>query len=190
MALNPDWYAHSQAFAPVRQLLSGLLVLALVYGIALIVRRVLRRAMDRRHVRPDMALLTKRVVYAGLIGLGVFEFVSLALGNAAAGLTGLLLAVAVTSLGLQDIFKSYVAGFYVLLERNVRVGELLETGGVTGRVEEVRMRTTYLRGEEGALIVIPNISLFSNTLTVRDAPVDWGRPKPEPEPEPATPAPE
>ncbi len=154
-----------------------------MYLLALLIRRVLRRALGRRHIRPDMALLTERVVYAGLIGLGVFEFISLSLGNAAAGLTGLLVAAFVTSLGLQDIVKSYVAGFYVLLERNVRVGELLETGGATGRVEEVRMRTTYLRGEDGALIVIPNISLFSNTLTVRQAPPDWASPKAEPEPD-------
>jgi len=181
--LNPDWYWNSQALAPVRQVLSGLLVLALIYLLALLTRRILRRALTRRHIRPDMALLTERAVYAGLIGLGVFEFISLSLGNAAAGLTGLLVAAFVTSLGLQDIFKSYVAGFYVLLERNVVVGELLETGGATGRVEEVRMRTTYLRGEDGALIVIPNISLFSNTVTVRAAPPDWASPKSKPEPE-------
>jgi small-conductance mechanosensitive channel len=131
--------------------------------------------MERRRIRADMALLTERVVYAGLLGLGVFEFISLSLGNAAAGLTGLLVAAFVTSLGLQDIFKSYVAGFYVLLERNVRVGDLIETGGVSGVVSEVRMRTTYLSAEDGSRIVIPNISLFGGTITVREAPPGWGR---------------
>ena len=100
----------------------------------------------------DVALVTARAIYVGLIALGVFLFVTIALGNAAVGLTGVLVAVFVTSLGLQDLFKNYVSGFYVVMERTVKVGDLVETGGYRGVVTDVAMRVTYLQAELVAVI--------------------------------------
>jgi small-conductance mechanosensitive channel len=59
-----------------------------------------------------------------------------------------------------------VSGFYVLLERNIRVGDVVETQGYKGTVTDVRMRVTYLRGEDGELIVIPNAELFAKVAVV------------------------
>ena len=130
--------------------------------------------MARENVRADVADLAARVIYVGLIALGVFLFVTIALGNAAVGLTGVLVAVFVTSLGLQDLFKNYVSGFYVLMERTVKVGDYIETGGYKGVVTDVAMRVTYLQGEEGARIVVPNSELFTKTLSVLPLPPGWG----------------
>jgi small conductance mechanosensitive channel len=153
---------------------SGLLAFLAVWFLARLVRGLAVRAMARQRVRTDAAALAARVIYVGLLGLGVFLFITIALGNAAVGLTGVLVAVFVTSLGLQDLFKNYVSGFYVVMERTVRVGELLEIGGYKGVVTEVNMRVTYLRGEDGQLIVIPNSELFTKTVAVSPAPPDWG----------------
>jgi small conductance mechanosensitive channel len=88
--------------------------------------------------------------------------------------TGVLLAAVLTSMGLQDLVKNYISGFYVLMEKNVRVGDLVESGGYRGVVTEVRMRVTYLRGLHGEMIVVPNGELFNKTLVVSEAPPSWG----------------
>ena len=152
----------------------GLLAFLVVLLLARLIRGLAIRAMEREKVRSDAAALAARVIYVGLLALGVFLFITIALGNAAVGLTGVLVAVFVTSLGLQDLFKNYVSGFYVVMERTVKVGELLETGGYKGLVTEVNMRVTYLRGEDGQLIVIPNSELFTKTVAVSPAPPGWG----------------
>jgi small-conductance mechanosensitive channel len=136
--------------------------------------RLVTAALARRSVRPDAVHLVVRVISGVLVGLGAFMFTSIALGNAIYGLTGVLVAVFSASLGLQDLFKNYVSGFYVLLERNVRVGELVEVGGYRGVVSEIRMRVTYMRGADGALIVVPNSEFFTKTLTVAPAPEQRG----------------
>jgi small conductance mechanosensitive channel len=152
----------------------GSLVFLAVWLVARLLSNLAIRAMARRHIRTDAALLLSRGIFGVLIGLGVFMWLSLALGQALFGLTGFLLAAVLTSLGLQDLFKNYVSGFYVLMEKNVRVGDLVETGGYRGVVTDVRMRVTYLRGAHGDMIVVPNSELFTKTLVVSVAPPNWG----------------
>jgi small-conductance mechanosensitive channel len=146
--------------------LQGAAVLVVLWVAARLLRRIVRRAMAGRKVRADVALLSERVLYVGLIGLGMFMFIALALGQGATALAGVLVAVFITSLGLQDLFKNYVAGFYVLMERNVLPGREIKTGDFTGVVTDVQMRTTYLRTEDGDTVIVPNSELFNKTVSV------------------------
>jgi small conductance mechanosensitive channel len=155
-------------------ILWALIAFLVMLLLAHFVRRLASRVMARENVRTDIAVLVARAIYVSLVALGVFLFVTIALGNAAVGLTGILVAVFVTSLGLQDLFKNYVSGFYIGMERTVKVGDLLESGGYRGVVTEVAMRVTYMNGEEGQRIVVPNSKLFTETLSVSTAPPDWG----------------
>lgn len=129
-------------------------------------REPLERMLERRNIRPDAVVLVSRVFYGMAIGVAILTGLAVGTNQPGLGLTGFVTAAIVTSLGLQDLFKNYVAGYYVLLERNVKVGDVVETQGYKGTVTEVRMRVTYLRGEDGDLIVVPNSQLFSNTLAV------------------------
>lgn len=157
------------------QILEGLLVFLFVLLLARFVRRFAASVMARENIRTDTAVLAARVIYLALIAVGVFLFVTIALGNAAVGLTGVLVAVFVTSLGLQDLFKNYVSGFYVAAERNFKVGDLVETGGYRGVVTDIAMRVTYLQAEDGTRIVVPNSELFTKTLSVSPTvPEGWG----------------
>ena len=147
--------------------LQGVVFFGVLWVVARLLRRIARRTLAGRKVRADVALLTERVIYIGLVGLGLFMFIALALGQSATALAGVLLAGFVASLGLQDLFKNYVAGFYVLMERNVMPGRVITTGSFTGVVTDVQMRTTYLRTESGETVIVPNSELFNGTVAVR-----------------------
>jgi small conductance mechanosensitive channel len=153
---------------------AGVVVFLAFWLLARLVRNLVSRTLARRSMRSDAALLAARAVYVGVIAVGALMFVALSLGSGLVGVTGVLLAAAVTSLGLQDLVKNYISGFYVLMEKNVRVGDLVESGGYRGVVTDVRMRVTYLRGAHGEMIVVPNSELFNKTLVVSAAPPDWG----------------
>jgi small-conductance mechanosensitive channel len=154
--------------------IEGFLVFLVILLAARLLRNLVEKALARRHVRTDAALLLSRAIFGGLVALGAFMWLALALGNALVGLTGFLVAAVLTSFGFQDLLKSYVSGFYVLMEKNVRVGDLVESGGYRGVVTDVRMRVTYLRGAGGEMIVVPNSELFTKTLVVSTVPPDWG----------------
>ncbi len=161
------------------QLIGGVVAFLLMWMLARLLRSLATRAMARRGLRTDAALIASRLIYGGLLALGAFFFISAVLGNATVGLTGFLVAAFTTSLGLQDLFKNYVSGFYVLMEKNVRVGDLVETGGYRGVVTDIRMRVTYLSGDHGESIVVPNSELFMKTLVVSPPPPNWGASRPE-----------
>ena len=165
------WTLTSSAIGNV---IAGAAVFVVFLLLARLVRNLVSRALARRSIRSDAALLTTRAVYVGVIGLGGFMFVALSLGSGIVGVTGVLVAAVMTSLGLQDLIKNYVSGFYVLMEKNVRVGDLVESGGYRGVVTDVRMRVTYLRGARGEMIVVPNGELFNKPLVVSEVPPSWG----------------
>jgi small conductance mechanosensitive channel len=158
----------------VNNLIAAAAVFLVILLLARILRRVIGAVLARRSVRSDAALLATRAVYLGVIGLGLMMFAAIALGNVSVGVVGVLIAAALTSLGLQDLIKSYVSGFYVLMEKNVRVGDLVENGGYMGVVTDVQMRVTHMRGAHGEMIVVPNSELFTRTLMVSEAPPNWG----------------
>jgi small-conductance mechanosensitive channel len=154
--------------------IEGIIVLVIFLLLARFLRNLASRLLARRSVRTDAVLLVTRAIYVGVLALGLVMFAAVVLGQLALGVAGVLLAALLTSLGLQDLIKSYVSGFYVLMEKNIRVGDLVESGGYRGVVTDVRMRVTYLRGAQGEMVVVPNSELFTKTLVVSQAPPDWG----------------
>lgn len=70
---------------------------------------------------------------------------------ASAGVVGLAF-----SLGAQTVIKDYLAGIVILSENLYTVGDTITIGTVTGTVEHISIRATYLRDVEGKLNVIPN----------------------------------
>lgn len=70
---------------------------------------------------------------------------------AAAGIGGLAIGF-----GAQSLVKDVLTGFFILLENQIRVGDVVTIAGVSGLVEEVRLRTVTLRNLSGNVHVVPN----------------------------------
>lgn len=68
---------------------------------------------------------------------------------------GALVALAL-SFAAQNLVKDLVNGFLILLEDQYAIGDLVSTGDVTGIVENLNLRITQIRGEDGRLVTLPN----------------------------------
>lgn len=68
---------------------------------------------------------------------------------------GALLALAV-SFAAQSLVKDLVNGFLILLEDQFRIGDNVNIGDVSGMVENMNLRVTQIRNDEGGLITLPN----------------------------------
>ncbi|WP_145198055.1 mechanosensitive ion channel domain-containing protein [Planctomycetes bacterium Poly30] len=83
------------------------------------------------------------------------------------------LAAALTfglAFGLQEIFANFVSGLIILIERPVRVGDIVTVGGTEGRVTQLRMRATTILDWDRREYLIPNkefitASVINWTLT-------------------------
>lgn len=67
--------------------------------------------------------------------------------------------------GLQDIISNFVSGLIMLVERPMRVGDLVQVGTTMGNVEEIRMRGTVLRTFDNTTVLIPNSQMLGERVT-------------------------
>jgi moderate conductance mechanosensitive channel len=84
--------------------------------------------------------------------------------NIAPVLTGAGIAGLALGFGAQTLVRDVISGFFLILEDQVRVGDVAAINGVGGLVEQINLRTIVLRDEEGAVHVFPNgaITTLSN----------------------------
>jgi small-conductance mechanosensitive channel len=67
--------------------------------------------------------------------------------------------------GTQTLIKNLVSGMVVLMERNVRVGDIVEVDNFSGTVTEVNLRSSTIRGFDGVEAIIPNAVFVENKVT-------------------------
>lgn len=144
----------------------GLLVFLVFVVASRFIAHTIGEQLRKRSVRGDMVVLGRRVVYVVVIGVGVVLAISFAVESANVTLVGILLATVVAALGVQDLLRDYVSGYYVLLEHHIRPGDRIELDGHAGTVSDVRLRVTLLRTDEGDLMVVPNSELFTKPVVV------------------------
>lgn len=149
-----------------------LLIIVMFLVIRSIGRRVINRMFDKAATHRKMSsgriiTLQKLVVnlfsyvlifvFAGIL----FKQFGLEIGTliAGAGVVGLAIGF-----GAQGLVSDVVTGFFILLEKQMEVGDYVTIGGVDGIVEEVGLRTTHIRAFDGTLNYMPNreISTIAN----------------------------
>ncbi len=66
--------------------------------------------------------------------------------------------------GLQKIASNYVSGFIILLDRSVRLGDMINVSNYQGTVTQIRTRYTIVRGLDGIETLIPNEKLITDVV--------------------------
>lgn len=68
-------------------------------------------------------------------------------------------------LGLQRIASNYVAGFIILLDRSLRIGDMITVDKYYGAVTQINTRYTVVRALDGTEAIVPNEMLVSTPVT-------------------------
>ena len=165
--------------------LSALVNILLVFLLAGILTRLSSRLARRmakgrlsRYGQDDTAarrLETGLSIFEGLAKY-VFYFIAAAIAVGELGLTStmtsMLAAAGIGSLalgiGAQSLIRDIAAGFFILFEGILAVGDYVLVAGVEGIVEDVNLRTVTVRGFRGEKNVIPNGAISTITNYSRD----------------------
>lgn len=84
--------------------------------------------------------------------------ITVILAGSAALLVGL-------GLGMQQIFSDFVSGIILLLDRTIKVNDIIEVNNSIYKVIEINFRTTTVIGRDENYVILPNSELTKNTLT-------------------------
>ena len=83
--------------------------------------------------------------------------------NIAPLLAGIGVGGLALGLGARSIIQDYLAGIFILLEDQYRVGEEIEVAGLRGKVKDFNLKRTVIENEEKTLIFIPNSQITKNS---------------------------
>ena len=66
--------------------------------------------------------------------------------------------------GLQKVASNYISGFIILLDRSVRIGDLVTVDNKYGEVSQIKTRYTLLKALDGTETIVPNETLITQTV--------------------------
>lgn len=98
-----------------------------------------------RYVLTVAVTLLGAILVLGELGISVAPILG------AAGVIGIAVGF-----GAQSLVKDYFTGFFLLLENQLRIGDVVDAGGKSGTVEELTLRYLRLRDYSGNVHYIPN----------------------------------
>ena len=165
-----------QAAGWAKPVLSGvtvLLIVLLAFLSAALARRFIMASHKRLAARAEGPEERKRIEtlervfrYIASVVVTVVAFmlvlsqlgISIAHILATAGVAGLTIGF-----GAQSLVKDYFTGFVMLIENQIRVGDVVEVAGKVGAVEELTLRYVRLRDYEGAVHYVPNGAILTVT---------------------------
>jgi small conductance mechanosensitive channel len=166
----------------------GIFRIALIIAAAYVIIKLLRpafsgleglliRATERTETVPGATTMRIKTLSSVLwtISSGLLWFVValIALSQIGVNIGPILAGAGVLGLaigfGAQHLVRDLVSGFFLLLENQIRVGDIAIINGTGGSVEAVSFRTVLLRDQAGVLHVFPNGAI--NTLA--NATMDW-----------------
>ncbi|PAU94810.1 hypothetical protein CK503_04880 [Aliifodinibius salipaludis] len=145
----------------------ALVVVGVIYlvglGVASGIVKILKRSSMQEAYHHYFKTLIKGItificiiVFLNMVGYSVLSASLLAGG----GLTAVMLGFA-----FKDIGENFLAGFLMAFSRPFNTNDLIETGGITGRVKSIHLRHTHIRTSEGCDVFVPSAQLFTKPLS-------------------------
>jgi small conductance mechanosensitive channel len=167
------------ASAPVlRSTLNLLIIAAATWAAIVVVNRAVRRFRAYMEARLGSLEEAKRVGtlcrafrYFGTVVISIVA-ATLALNELGISIAPILATAGVAGIaigfGAQSLVRDYFAGLFILLEDQIRQGDVVEIAGKGGLVEEVTLRYVRLRDFEGHVHFVPNGEIKIVTNRTRD----------------------
>lgn len=129
-----------------------------------VLRRALQQRVNANKLDPGKSYAISQIITYLLWVIAIvysLDYMGMKITVLLAGSTALFVGL---GLGLQDVFKDFVSGFIILMDRAVTVGDIIEADGIIGEVEEVGLRTTVIKTRDDIHMILPNQRLTNQAV--------------------------
>lgn len=163
------WNHKLFAVAGIKISLGNLVMALTMLLFATRLSRAATRAIDKRLIQKFVDDKSSQVTYQTFVFYGCLGgFVTLSLAVAGIPLTvftvfGGALAIGV-GFGSQNIVNNFISGIILLVEKPIKVGDIVELENVTGSVVAIGTRSTQVKTGEGKIFVVPNSFFLEKTV--------------------------
>ncbi len=148
------------------ELLFAVIILILFHFLAKGGRKIYKNVLDKTPLTSSNVNFFGKLIYALIFLIGILVALNiLGLSGiatsilASGGITAIILGFA-----FKDIGENFLAGFFMAFSRPFTSGDLIETEGVIGRVQNIELRHTHIRMANGCDVFIPSSQLLAKPL--------------------------
>ena len=160
-----DWFVEN-----LPQLLFSLLLFVLVVWLAMMLSRITRRLVTEGLKRSNLGLsrLLKNMIISTAANLVLLLGILFGLAQIGISvgplLAGLGIAGFIVGFALQDTLGNFASGMMILLYRPYDVGDLIEAGGVFGKVSHMSLVNTTILTVDNQTLVMPNTKIWGDVI--------------------------
>ena len=150
----------------VGKVIQVVLILVIGYLLCRLLASLVERIASRRFKmqRETAHILSKWMFGVFLSMLVVFSLILVKIPFEAFAFLGGALAIGV-GFGMQNLLKNLISGVIVLVERPMRLGDIVEISGTRGEVTNIGIRSSVIRRSDGVEILVPNSTFLENSVT-------------------------
>ena len=126
--------------------------------------RIVERALGKTHLDVGVRNSLSRLSRYGVMTVGcmvALDALGISLNSLAA--VGAILMVGI-GFGLQNVAQNFISGLIILLERPVKVGDLVQVHGITGKVISIGLRSTVVETRDEVSVIVPNGQFISEQV--------------------------
>jgi len=142
------------------------LVLVFSFGLVSFLLKLYRKFYTRSMEEEDKLKFISVFKFVKYISYIILFFVILSMTGI--NITPFLAASAALLIGfglaLQDLFQDIIGGVFIILDKSLLVGDIIEVEGKVGQIIEIKLRTTRAVTRDDKIIIIPNHKLIKNSI--------------------------
>ncbi|MFV8226731.1 mechanosensitive ion channel family protein [Christiangramia aquimixticola] len=159
-------FSYSISGEPVKITVGLVVLVILAFVVTTVALRVIRSFITSKLLEEDK-----------LKFISVFKFIKyfvyltvilITLSSAGVDITILITASAALFVGLglalQELFQDVIGGIFIILDKSLLVGDIIEMDGRVARVFEIKLRTTRALTRDDKVMIIPNHKFISDTV--------------------------
>lgn len=143
-----------------------LLVVTVSFVVSSFILKNIRKFLTRKMEEVDKLKFISVFKFIKYITYIIVVFASLSL--AGFNITPFLAASAALLVGLglalQELFQDIIGGVFIIIDKSLLVGDIIEVEGKVGRVIDIKLRTTRAITRDDKIIIIPNHKFITDTI--------------------------
>jgi small conductance mechanosensitive channel len=125
----------------------------------------IRNLAKRAGAKPGVLYAVRdvmRVVWLLLAATGIISYMGLASQYTILTVSGVV-GIAIT-LSLQSTLSNLISGIFLFYDKTIRLDDEVQFGGVRGTIVYIALRSTWIKAQDGSLVMVSNSNLASGPL--------------------------
>lgn len=144
--------------------ITSIIVIFIAFKMAKFLGKLSNRFLMSRTVDSGVRDSIEKFVRYALTAIGIlFALDNLGISISSLAAVGAVLMVGI-GFGLQNITQNFISGIIILIERPIKVGDIIRVGNSSGRIIDIRVRSTVIQTRDEVTIIVPNSKLISEEV--------------------------